>query len=730
MPDSSSDITPEKKDAIIQKCKEETKIVYAYKSGFFGPKLKGINYLEVGHSKMVTNPITLFLEGVYYFYARTKRWFRRFNCVWFPRHHVISGTEKDAYLVGQLTFRSKQDVRQPIQNMYVVLWARTKFYQWRRLAEGYTDAEGKFRLEFDLRAAVKWINRKQLLFEVNEIENIRYHGGKAKRVYSVFHTQKFPKADLTGMGYNLREIQLDYWNYRQDTTIPRTLLKLDKGDRLQDYTEGRENALYEQIIPIELTKRKHLIQIMEGSKRISYESIQKDYPINLSQCIEKHLPGFSRSDEWFGERMMNGMNCGAFMPDPNEPGVYMIKYFGICDYEHNDIYALPDVIIRFRLNEKGIPIPFKITTRGALNAYNKDPWQTRDFTPDDGEFLWLAAKRIARMTGNVCTEVDEHFVGTHLNVEQYAIATYRNFRKSPLAVLLIPHMREVSLINEGADKIIVNGFLPSGTALKAEGIVRRAKDVLGMFDWKGWKPMESISEDHRYAQAENLFWKVTDEFVESFINEHLDEIILHWSEVYGFSQDLVNHSVPMFLTDKDLNAMPEPLRNQYLERFEYYKFQYGLDENHPRERVNGELKVVSPITHKKSITKADTEDIDNLKKALKYAVMQATFMHTWINEHQYDDLGEVLYSCGGLRFGPGENGILTGEDDMHVAPDLSVATQQLWFANFLSRTEYGFITKDEDGDVHPHFSHLLKAKREEFKRIGVDIDTIESRTNI
>jgi hypothetical protein len=428
--------------------------------------------------------------------------------------------------------------------------------------------------------------------------------------------------------------------------------------------------------------------------------------------------------------MMNGMNCGSFMPDPDEPGVYIVKYFGICDYEHNDIYALPDVIIRFRLNEKGIPIPFRITLCGALNAMNPDPWQIRDFTPADGEMLWLAAKRIARMTGNVCTEVDEHFVGTHLNVEQYAIASYRNFRLSPLAVLMLPHMREVSLINEGADKLIINGFLPKGTALTAPGIIRRSKDLMGMLDWKGWKPMVAISTDHRYAEAENLFWQVTSDFVEAFFAENLDGIIVHWNEVYRFSEDLLNHSVPLFLSNRDLNEYPEPLKNQFKERFEYYKFQYGLDDSIQREVVGGETKVVSRITNKKTITTADTEDISNLKKACKYAIMQATFMHTWINEHQYDDLGEVLYSCGGLQFGDKESGVLVPESDLSVAPDLEVATQQLWFANFLSRTEYGFITRNEDGDVSPLFSELLNARRADFDRIRVNIDDIESRTNI
>ncbi len=716
---------------IIDECKKKTRIQYTNKGGFFSPKLKSINHLEVGYSKIISNPLTIFLERLYVVYKNLRNWFNSVKERWFPRNPEIVGTVKDAYLTGVISFKEKSDVRTPIVHMKVVFWARTKLFQWRKLAEGYTDHEGVFNLPFDLRAAVKWANRKNLIFEVEEIDSIYFDKNKVgHHNYSVFHKQTFPKSDLIGMGYNLREIQLDYWNYRTDTIIPRTLLKFDNGDTIQSYTQGRKDALIEQIIPIELTKLKHLLLIKEDSDKISHASIQADYPINLTQCIEKELPGYTRGDEWFGERMMNGMNCGAFMQDPENPDVYMIKYFGLCNYDHNHEFALPDVTIYFNFNNKGIPIPFKIKTVGALNAINKDQWQQREFTPADGEMLWLAVKRLARSVGNVCTEVDEHFVGTHLNVEQYAIATFRNFKHSPLSILLMPHMREVSLINEGADKLIIKGFLPEGTALNAKGLVKRAKDLLGMFDWKSWRPMKSISEDHRYAQAENIFFEVVENYVNTFFEQNLKGIISHWDEVYRFSQDLVNHSVPVFLSDVDLDALPTNERNQALERLAYYKFQYGFDETVTREKRNNQLKVVSPITHKTSISAEDTEDINNLKRACKYAIMQATFMHTWINEHQYDDLGEVLYSCGGLRFGDKESGVLVPESDLSIAPNLTVTTQQLWFANFLSRTEYGFITKNEDGDVNPIFTELLESKRADFDKIGVSIDDIESRTNI
>jgi len=70
------------------------------------------------------------------------------------------------------------------------------------------------------------------------------------------------------------------------------------------------------------------------------------------------------------------------------------------------------------------------------------------------------------------------------------------------------------------------------------------------------------------------------------------------------------------------------------------------------------------------------------------------------------------------------------ESDLSIAPDLTRSTQMMWFSNLLSRTEYGFIIKNEQGDVDPRFINLLFAKKDEFKKYKVEVDQIESRINI
>ena len=390
----------------------------------------------------------------------------------------------------------------------------------------------------------------------------------------------------------------------------------------------------------------------------------------------------------------------------------------------------PDIAILFKLKDDGLPIPLEIQLTGQLSRSDHDPFHTRVFCPADGD-AWLQAKRVARVTGAFCTEVEEHFAGTHLNTEQYAVAAYRNLRLNPVAWLLLPHLKEVSLINHTADKELIGGYIPTATALTLAGLRQRTRDILGLQDWSGWRPLEAISPAHTCAKAESLFWDVLGKYVDEFFSRHEDGIKRHWEEIQRFADDLVTHSVPVFLTARRDAPPPDP-RYQELaaERLNYCSQQYGFDPHLPRETIHRELKTVSRITAACTYGAASSPDWQNLKDACRYIIMQGTYMHTWINEHQYDDLGEVRYSCGGLRFGDRPSGIMAPESDNDIAPDLTRSTQMLWFTNFLSRTEYGFITRNEERDVDPLLIRLLEERREEFKALEVDIDSIESRTNI
>lgn len=713
---------------IIDRCKRETRIEYKYGDSFFKPKLKGINHLEVGRSKIISSPITILIEWFYLQWTMFRGFLEKLSERLFPRRQRLWRNRVDSHLVGRTIFEGNRGDGRPIHHLHLEFWGRTWFGTWRKLSQGKTGKDGNFRLPFDLREARRiWI--RKLYFEIHTTTRVYYGEGKPRFHFDIWSRQPIPKSDLIGMDYNLRTIRLDFWRYREDALTPRARVN-EAGNEPEHYSQGREDALIEQIIPIELTKIKHLDQIDLDPGTLTIPEIQKDYPLNLTTCIEKYLPGYTRGDDWFGERMMNGMNRGYFQPDADRSGHYWIRYFGKCWYEANEVYALPDVAIRFRLKKNGLPKPLEIHLTGCLSSHDRDMWKKRVYTPDN-EPDWTYAKRVARVNGAFNTEVEEHFAGTHLNAEQFAVACYRNLKLNPVAALLMPHLKEVSLIDHAADRTLIGGYIPSATALTKAGIEHRTRDILGMQDWKGWKPMKVLSKAHTCAKAEALFWDVVGEYVDGFFADWETEIRKHWYEVYCFSEDLVNHAVPVAFSSPEV-APPKGKRWKDLadRRFEYYCQQYNFDPSLDRPVVDGQRRALSRITAAKSFGDAGPEDWQNLKDACKYAIMIATYMHTWINEHQYDDLGEILYSCGGLRFGDKPRGIMAPESDYDIAPDLVRSTQMLWFTNLLSRTEYGFITRNEEGDVNPKFARLLEKRRDEFKALGVDIDSIESRTNI
>ncbi len=716
-------------DELYKRAYAETKIIYPKKAKMFSAKLRNLNKITLYKGALSRLSVGVF-DFLLDFYYGLKNGFKKVVRKIYPRRDKIYGTKKDTYVTGKITFAKKQDLITPIHHMHVELWARTWLGAWRKLAKGITDENGKIMLKFDFLESRK-LKYRRFYFEIHQTEHIFFdpNTGQPREKISIFANVKIKKADITGLGYNLGLIQLFYWEYRTDVPIPRVVIKDHDEDAPEYYSEGRNQAIAEQFVQIELIKDKHLLQIERGMDNISIPSIQADYPKNLTVAMEEGIPYSTRCDYWFGRRMMNGMSSATFLPDKNEEGKYWVKIFGSCDYEVNQVYAFPTTYCQFELAENGLPLPVKIIIKGQTDAFDKNPFQEKTFTPDDGE-RWEQAKRIMRVTSALSSEVDDHFAGTHLNTEQYAIAVRRNVRLNPVAELLIPHLKEVSLINHTADSNLIGngGYIPSASALTVEGIVERSKDALGIHDWKNWKPMEPISEEHTFALASNLFWDIVNEFVDFFFNENENEIKKHWYEIFCMSNDLVCNSVPLFLSEQDQSKWSEEKRKLNEDRIEYYHERACFDAKLPRETYQGKVRCISPIT--KNPYGPEDGGMDNLKSMCKYTIMTATFLHTYVNEHQYEDIGEVLYCNLGLRYGEKKDGIFQPENDYSIFPDLTRSTQMMWFSNLLSRTEYGFITRNEEHDIHPYFSKLLLDKKEEFAKLNVDVECIESRTNI
>jgi hypothetical protein len=103
-------------------------------------------------------------------------------------------------------------------------------------------------------------------------------------------------------------------------------------------------------------------------------------------------------------------------------------------------------------------------------------------------------------------------------------------------------------------------------------------------------------------------------------------------------------------------------------------------------------------------------------------------MHWWSNSKQYDEGGELRFTCLGLRYG--ENGIFTDESDDSVLPPPADATMQLWISYMLSNTRFGQIMKNEEKDINPRMIELLLQRKSDFEKLNINIQDFPSRTNI
>ena len=626
--------------------------------------------------------------------------------------------------IGRLLFEAQgtDGLPRPMHNMWVELWDRDIGGD-DVLGTGESDAEGKFEIWYDP-ADAGALDKPDLELRVYEL-NHYYRAGKVEFAQKLIFAQ--PGDDnVTVQTYEFGDVRVPYWEYDPDAPTPRLMI-VDNSSPPQSFGPGRTLVMLKNLAPLELKKRKHFLMNKANPDKPSLQDIQKDYADCLTLKLEREQPGYTRSDEYFGERMLNGMSASIMDRDPRDPKLFWIHHHWN-RYQQDGEHAAPNVDMWFELRDgKLVPVKiqlqFRLRSDLGANPQMEDPLT---FTPIDGD-AWLQAKRVARVSAALSAEIDVHLSQTHLNTEQYAVAAYRNLRKSPLRFLLLPHLKEVVLINHEADKWLLGprGFVTRAAALTAEAWGERVRQNVGMLDWKNWQPRRAICDDHRYAHAANLFWEVVSEFVNDFFKQNIDGIVSQWYEVHRFSRDLIDHSVPAFLCQFLRRALLDQSGQWRPDAEKWFEGRERMDLTIPRHEVDGRPIAVQPIT---SSDHPDEEGIENMKQVARYVIFHATFFHSWPNSRQLDDCGEILYSGLGLRYG--NEGVMAPESDLSIAPPPAHASEQLWFANALTKTEFGFIMTNEDRDIHPKLPQLLRARREAFADLGVNIYKIQSRTNI
>jgi hypothetical protein len=263
----------------------------------------------------------------------------------------------------------------------------------------------------------------------------------------------------------------------------------------------------------------------------------------------------------------------------------------------------------------------------------------------------------------------------------------------------------INQIGDGAN-FGTTGILASNTPLTVNACRQRLVEGLGRQDWRGWRPRKPISKEHQYANVANLYWELLDEHVSQFFLEHQADIVANWLEVRRFSDDVVDHAVER--VDPDPTGIYD-------------------DGELPTERLpsgRDGRRAVSPVTRTDT---PQTGEVAALQLLCQYVIFHATLAHTWSNDKQVEDGGEITYGPLALR-----NGSIGSDyvDESQVLPNAIEASAQLFFAYSLNSQTRGLLTQDEDRDIHPRLRALLVAAAPRFEAFGFHVGRIRSRINI
>lgn len=377
-------------------------------------------------------------------------------------------------------------------------------------------------------------------------------------------------------------------------------------------------------------------------------------PANLTRC---HPDKFS--DNFFVERRLNGFNPGKFKRVKHQPWQYIIRY-DCTKYTVEEAGILPSLIeARFKLDDEALYLD---SIEFTLNG------ETETHVPGDADWEW--SKRLFRTAEFVFQEIQTHLARTHMNIGQYAIAYYRNIVNNPIRLLLEPHLDGLLNINAlGASLIFGDtGFIPEASALSPQEVDNVLKDEIRRLSYRNWSPagyaLKDYVHNNNFDPAAKSVWEALRDYVSQFFEAHHTGIKTYWSEVEGMSQDLVTHSI-----------------------------------------LNPELGTLA------------IANIKDLKQLCIYMIFHCSFFHSWVNNKQYDDGGDIEYATIGLW------------DEHNPKYDPSAVAQKhakqvtlLWT---LSNVYYNPIMEFGSPDLKEHLW-----KRRESIQPGLPLESIMMSTNI
>jgi hypothetical protein len=218
-----------------------------------------------------------------------------------------------AVAVGRLVFEQDGPLGPiSLHHLKVELWDRDPGSPDDFLGEGFTDDDGSFAIRYDPSAAGAG-DLPDLELRFFEPQHAFHKDGRVVDTWRRIGAERGPD-DHGGLHFDFGIIRVPYWEYDPATPLAR-LLVTEEGTPPTAYAPGRSLAMLKAVNPVEIVKRRHLLKVRVGMAP-SLAEVQADYPESLTVRMEQQAPGSSRSDDFFGERLLNGMFATVLDRDP------------------------------------------------------------------------------------------------------------------------------------------------------------------------------------------------------------------------------------------------------------------------------------------------------------------------------------------------------------------------------------------------------------------------------
>ncbi len=592
----------------------------------------------------------------------------------------------------------------PIAGIDVEVWDRDGAGTDRRVGSASTDENGAFEVFYsDLPEIPNHIPALELRLYEPDQRVVRDGSTRVRRFLST--TLPVPQGGFAP-DRDLGTVSVPFYEYDPASPFPYCAPETIR----KQYSPGAKANIEGSLAKWGKVRDELIAKAKAKPGSVSLDDVQKAFPPTPTLALEKQKPGSTRTDEYFCDRLLNGVAPALFAKDPDQDGVYSLEY-RFDDFEHTPGLELPN--FRIRVKTDGVtlsPVDIRLQFRkpGQYQA-GAELGEVRTFRPGDPD--WDAAKRVARSSyHNVVGRLHAHLGRSHFDMEQYAVAFFRHVRKSPMRKLMFPVLNELLDVDAIGRKILLapGAVLSMTEPITLGAQVKWVTSMLGGYDWKGWRPRQPICETHRYAKLAGIWWKALGEYVGDFFRTHRAGLVAEWGEIRAFSDEVVRHSVPALA-----RGLEEP---QFDRRF--------YDEGEiPGWRLEGKTKgrcAVTPITTSETPTDAC---LANLEQLCRYIMFQMTLWHSWMHNELLQDLGEMRFS------GVLTNGSLGPESDDRLVANPIVSAVVLGSTYALSDFRYGFILANEEGEVDPALIAKLESVRGEMEKLGFDTRTLRSKIN-